>query len=47
MEGVWVVGQQNADTADTLHLRDFAMATSFSLSIGLYRCTLALPGENV
>jgi len=27
MEGVWVVGRQNADTADTLHWRDVAMAT--------------------
>ena len=30
MEAVfWVVGRQNADTADTLHLRDVAMATPF------------------
>jgi len=29
-----VVGQQNADIADTLHLRDVAMATSFWLSMG-------------
>jgi len=28
-----VVGQQNADIADTLHLRDVAMATTFWLSI--------------
>jgi len=27
MEGVWVVGQQNADIADTLQLRDVAMAS--------------------
>jgi len=29
-----VVGRQNADIADTLHLRDVAMATTFCLSIG-------------
>jgi len=29
VEGVWVVGRQNADIADTLHLRDFAMAAIF------------------
>ena len=29
MEGVRVVGQQNADIANTLHLRDVAMATTF------------------
>jgi len=29
MEGVSVVGQQNADIADTLQLRDVAMATIF------------------
>jgi len=28
MEGVCVVGQQNADIANTLHLRDVAMATT-------------------
>jgi len=28
-----VVGRQNADIADTLHLRDVAMATMFWLSI--------------
>jgi len=38
-----VVGQQNADTADTLQLRDVAMATFFVfLHMG---CTLAPPGE--
>jgi len=43
MEGVWVVGQQNADIADTLQLRDVAMATIF---VFLYMgCTLAPPGE--
>ena len=29
-----MVGQQNADIADTLHLRDVAMATTFCLSMG-------------
>jgi len=33
MERVWVVGLQNADIADTLHLRDVAMATIFWLSV--------------
>jgi len=38
-----VVGRQNADTADTLHLRDVAMATVFGfLCMG---CTLAPSGE--
>jgi len=38
-----VVGRQNADTADTLHLRDVAMAT---ISGFLYMgCTLPPPGE--
>jgi len=38
-----VVSLQNADIADTLHLRDVAMATIFGF---LYmRCTLAPPGE--
>jgi len=32
-EGVSVVGRQNADIADTLHLRDVAMATIYWLSI--------------
>jgi len=31
-----VVSRQNADIADTLHLRDVAMATIFRLSIGVY-----------
>jgi len=30
-----VVGRQNADTADTLHLRDVATATTFWLSMGV------------
>ena len=29
-----MVGRQNADIADTLHLRDVAMATTFWLSMG-------------
>ena len=43
MEGVWVVGRQTADIADTLHLMDVAMTTIFGF---LYMgCTLAPPGE--
>ena len=43
MEGVWVVGQQNADIADTLQLRDITVATIF---VFLYMgWTLAPPGE--
>jgi len=34
MEGVRVVGQQNADVADVLQLRDVATATIFWLSVG-------------
>jgi len=34
MEGVLVVGRQNVDIADTLHLRDVAMAITFWLSMG-------------
>ena len=38
-----MVGLQNADIADILHLRDIAMATTF---VFLYmRCTLAPPGK--
>jgi len=33
MDGVWVVDQQNADIADTLQLRNVAMANIFWLSI--------------
>jgi len=34
-----VVGRQNADIADTLQLRDVAMATTFRLSMGYnYSC---------
>jgi len=37
-----VVGQQKADIADTLHLRDIAMATSFWLSMGYdFGCMIA------
>jgi len=43
MEGVRVVGLQNADISDTLHLRDVPMVTIFGfLNMG---CTLAPPGE--
>jgi len=34
MEGVLVVGRQNADIADTLQLRDVAMLTTFWVSMG-------------
>jgi len=37
-----VVGRQNADIADTLHIRDVAMATTFWLSIGYnFACIIA------
>jgi len=37
-----VVYRQNADVADTLHLRDVAMATIFWLSIGYnFACMIA------
>jgi len=37
-----VVGRQNADIADTLHLRDIAMATTFWLSMGYnFSCVIA------
>jgi len=37
-----VVGQQNADIADTLHPRDVAMATTPWLSMGYdFRCMIA------
>jgi len=37
-----VVGRQNADIADTLHLRDVAMATSFWLLMGYnFGCMIA------
>jgi len=37
-----VVGRQNADIADTLYLRNVAMATTFWLSIGYnFGCMIA------
>jgi len=37
-----VVGRQNADIVDTLHLSDVAMATTFCLSIGYnFGCAIA------
>jgi len=37
-----VVGRQNADIADTLQLRDVAMATTFWLSMGYnFSCMIA------
>ena len=37
-----MVGRQNADIADTLHLRDVAMTTTFSLSMGYnFSCMIA------
>jgi len=37
-----VLDRQNADNADTLHLRDVAMATTFWLSMGYnLGCTIA------
>ena len=37
-----MVGRQNADIADTLHIRDVAMATTFWLSIGYnFGCMIA------
>jgi len=38
-----VVGRQNAHIADTLHLRDVAMATIFSFLC--VECTLAPPAK--
>jgi len=35
-----VVGRQNADIADTLHLRDIATATTVRLSVGYNFCCL-------
>ena len=43
MEGVWVVGRQNADIVDALHIRDVAMVTIFGFLC--MRCTLAPLGE--
>jgi len=37
-----MVGRQNADNADTLRLRDVAMATTFLLSMGYnFGCMIA------
>jgi len=37
-----VVGRQNAAIADTLHLKDVAMATTFWLSMGYnFSCVIA------
>jgi len=37
-----MVGRQNADITDTLHLRDVAMATTFWLSMGYdFGCVIA------
>ena len=37
-----MVGRQNADIADTLHIRDVAMATTFWLSMGYnFVCVIA------
>ena len=37
-----MVGPQNSDIADTLHLRDVAMATTFWLLMGCnFRCVIA------
>jgi len=37
-----VVGRQNADIADTLHVRNVAMATTFGLSMGYnFGCMIA------
>ena len=36
-----MVGQQNVDIADTLHLKDVAMATMFGLSMGYFGYMIA------
>jgi len=42
IEGVYVVGRQNANIADTLPLREVAMATTFWLSVGYnFSCMIA------
>jgi len=42
MEGVLVVGRQNADNAGTLHVRDVAMTTTFWHSMGYnFGCMIA------
>jgi len=40
------VGQQNADIADTLHLRNVAMATTFWLSVGYNFCCM-IPSDTM
>jgi len=43
-----VVGRQKADIADTLHLRDVAMATTLAFYKLIYMgCTLAPPMVNI
>jgi len=42
VEGVRMVGQQNADIADTMHIRDVAMANTFWLLMGYdFACMIA------
>jgi len=41
-----VVGRQKADIADTLHLRDLAMATSFWLSKS-YNCGCMIASDTL
>jgi len=41
-----VVGQQNADIADALHLRDVATATAFWLSMG-YNCGCMIASDTL
>jgi len=40
MEGIRVVGRQNADTDDTLHLRDVSVATIFWLLCYNFVCMI-------
>ena len=41
-----MVGRQNADIADTLHLRDVAIATTFWLSMG-YVCGCMIASDTL
>jgi len=42
LEGVRLVGQQNADIADTMHIRAVAMANTFWLLMGYdFACMIA------
>jgi len=41
-----VVGRQNADIADTLHIWDVAMATSFWISMG-YNCGCTIASDTL